>query len=220
MDAVKPKGPAHYRGGRSNLAPMKKKYKATFPPAIKIQIKSMFESGMYNSLENLHTECVKIFKECPTLRTLRKWSEDEKWDKFKMKKVMEEVRQTNYKELFAAEGMGDAEAVREVVSGIKLADHTINAISNRITKAMQENKGEFVPSAETLDYLKSLTKELFDNFKIKEKFLEQRHKLVEAGSYGRQKITITPPTEDPNTMTPEEARSELERIAKAVAIQG
>lgn len=218
MEEVKPKG--HYHGGRSNLAPMRKFKEKNILPALRFQIKSMYESGMYNSVEEVHADCKKLFLDCPTLWAIKRLVMEEKWDKFKMKKVMEEVRQTNYKELFAAEGMGDEETVREVVSGIKLADTTINAISTRITKAMQDNKGEFVPSAETLDYLKGLTKELFDNFKIKERFLEQRHKLCEAGSYGRQKITITPAAEDPNTMTPDEAKRELERIAKAVAVQG
>jgi hypothetical protein len=220
VDAVKSKGPAHYRGGRSNLAPMRKYKNSAFPPAIKIQIRSMFESGMYNSLETLHAECKKIFKDCPTPRALKKWSEDGNWDKFKMKKVMEEVRSTNYKELFAAEGMGDAETVKEVVSGIKLADTTMQHISERLTQCVKESNGAFLPTLETIDLLKGLTRDLYDNFKIKERFLEQRHKLVEAGSYGRQKITITPSTEDPSTMTPEEARRELDRIAKAVAIQG
>lgn len=218
MEKAKPKGPAHYRGGRTNIAPYSKI--RSMAPSIKIQVRGMYESGMYNSIEELHAECDRLFKICPAVRTFRLWCQEGKWNKFRMKKVMEEVQAANYKQLFADEGMGDVEAVREVISGIKLADKTINAISSRITKTVQDNKGEFVPTAETLDYLKGLSKELFDNFKIKEKFLEQRHKLVEAGSYGRQKITITPAAEDPNTMTPEEARNELERIAKAVAVQG
>lgn len=216
--AVKKKAPDIVPVKRSRESPFLKNRNVA--PAVKIQIQSMYESGMYNSLEDLHEECARIYKDCPTLRAFRKWSEDDKWDKFKMKKVMEEVRATNYKELFAAEGMGDAETVKEVVSGIKLADTTMQHISEKLTQCVKESNGAFLPTLETIDMLKGLTRDLYDNFKIKEKFLEQRHKLVEAGSYGRQKITITPSTEDPSTMTPEEARRELDRIAKAVAIQG
>jgi hypothetical protein len=208
---------ARYRGGRTNLAPMKKKY-GSVTPAIKIQSRAMFESGMYNSTAELHAECEKLFKNCPAAATFRNWANEEGWDKFKMKKVMEEVRATNYKELFAAEGFGDPETVKEIVGGIRLADTTLQAISGKITKAMKESK-DFVPSLEVLECLKGLTKELFTNYKIKGDFLEQRHKLVEAGSYGRQNIKVTTPQSDLLLKSPEERKKYLEEVACDFAIQ-
>jgi hypothetical protein len=90
-----------------------------FNPKTKTKIRAMYETGEYATVEDLRQAISKKWRRCPSLHTIQIWSCREKWDKFRHQKALAEQLNKNYDVLFAEQGLGDPQLVKEVTKLIK-----------------------------------------------------------------------------------------------------
>ena len=179
-----------------------------FSPLFFSQLKALWETGRFATVEEFHTYCKDTFKIYPSVRTIVNKITDEKWDRNKLKEETEQRLSSSYTDLFEREGMGDEAVVKRICEGIRAPERTIVAIVEFASK----NGGTI--DQETL--AKFATAMNFD-LRTAEGYLEQRHKLVGAYAATKHKMSGKIQFGDIEQMSPEEALAEHDRIHKNIS---
>jgi hypothetical protein len=169
------------------------------------EIKTLYQSGTFSSLKELHGYCKNYFKKCPSLQAIVKHSTEEKWSKTLMRDDLDEIKKRSYRELFEEEGMGDRETVLRIVKGIKHPD----LLFQKISKKLEDNKLDPILLAAMADDLK----EYFTDLKTSIIFIKERNKLC-----GAYELRIKFPGETDEDKSEEELVTAITQECKKLGI--
>ena len=157
------------------------------PEIIWTQIRSMYGSGLFVSLADLHKASKKIYgKNCPTPSAITARSAAEHWKKTTHQERLEAAQEKNYQELFAAEGLGKPEIVKLIKDGILHAEAVINRLISSINiTTTKKGSAKIALTEQSADIIKEYTESL----KIRQRYISERNKLT--GDYAAVKIRPT-----------------------------
>jgi hypothetical protein len=195
-------------------APVKKRKPQTkMTPELWMTVQSMFESGRFISLENLHKCCTSIFPNPPSLDSIKKHAATEKWDKSAQKEAIEEEKTKNFRELFSELGLDDKRTAQVIVDGVLCFERTQSKIIDLFTSAGPE----IFTDPEQMLNMQSLLRELFSNQNTAHRYLETKLKLSGNNPTERKNITLKDESEHKlikkfTDMTNDEIEGELNRI--------
>lgn len=157
------------------------------PPAIWTQIRALYQSGVFNSFDELHLACKKMFKVCPTKQALYSRSKREAWKKNLSQDKIERAIEQGYQELFQKNGLGRGDIVLKIKEGIDHADKIrldlIKELSPTLSKSKDgKNEADIAISEMAADLLKRY----FQSLDVRKGYLDMYFKLT--GDYSAVKV--------------------------------
>ena len=181
----------------------KKKSNKMYSALFWANIKALWESGKFASVEEFKNYGDSTFKKFPSVSIINKRISSEGWDKNKAKEELEERTQRSYAELFEKHGCGDEEVVKRIAFGINAPERAVTAISEYSVKHDGKIDGETLSEfAKMMNYY----------LKVAVYFIAERNKMVGGYAASKHKISTKLTAFDTKNMSPEEAAAEHERI--------
>ena len=160
-----------------------KKKKPQFAPLVWIQIKTLYASGKFSSVKELHTYLTQTMRgPLPTLHTINQKMVDEKWSKTEVKEKEDEILAKTFADRFDKAGLGDQATVDIIVAGVHHAERLMEKAKVVLAEALKGKDPEAIAAAQ--EQAQAAVAEL----RTQLKFLEERNKLV--GAYAATKVRI------------------------------
>ena len=208
-------------GEKMKKAQKNKPNSGQFSPDFMITIRTLYESGQFESAQKLHNHLKTVFKHqrIPTLAYLKRKITIEGWNKHASDAEIAEKKAKSIEEMFESFGMSLEERIKRNVHGItavdvlrnelfsliKTANEKINAseeVTDETAKSIQQTIALF-PSLLSglklsLDYLKNTQTLCGDNAPEKRMQLENKRRI----------------DNEYDQMTDDELKKELERLQK------
>lgn len=166
-------------------------------------IKALWESGRFSSIEDFKKYGDENFKKFPSLSFLKIHSGKEGWNKNRTAEELKKRVESSFSDMFEAKGCGDPAIVEAVCLGIQAPERVIQKMT-----AYALSSGGTIDD-ETLKKFQSLLKNSLDTALD---YIEERNKLC--GSYPATKHKHSGKVfiGDLTNMSQEEAAAEHERI--------
>jgi hypothetical protein len=168
-------------------AKARKKPPKHFSPETWITIQTLFESGRFSSLSDLHKHYTKILPESqrPSLDSLKRKAASLQWDKTKQNEIIEEKKAKNFSELFSELGLTEHKMAEVMVNGVLCAEQMRNTIIEQFKTNGTEILSDPLQSKVMYDNLNSL----FSDMRTAHKYLETCLRL--SGANPSEKKTVT-----------------------------
>lgn len=163
------------------------KNKPKTPALIWTQLKGLYGSGLFESVDALHKHCSRIFKICPSLSKLKQRCARDHWSKTTYQERIAAAQEKSFQEMFEEAGLGKKETVLLIRDGILHAE----AVIDRLIKSLQreqvvDEKGNIKAAIGLTPESESLLKEYVTSLKVRNIYLRERNKLT--GDYAAVKI--------------------------------
>jgi hypothetical protein len=185
------------------MADKNKSKRERFSPLFLANIKALWQSGMFRSVDDFKKYGDGIYKKFPSCSFLNHKMAEENWDKNKTAEEIEARAEASYSELFENEGVGDVETVKRICLGIKAPERTVKAIVDYATA----NGGHIDDDA-----LEKFATAMNYDLRTANDYIIERNKMVGAYAASKHKLSGRVSVTDLRNMTMEEAAAEHERI--------
>jgi len=163
---------------------MKQKQRSfAYPAMIWVQIKTLYASGVFESIKDLYKYLKQNMKgPIPCMRTITHKKTEEKWSKTCIKEKEEEIQAKTFADRFEKAGLGDQATVNTIVAGVKHAEKLMAKASVVLEEAYKGKNPETI--AEAQEQARIAVTEL----RTQLQFLAERNKLT--GAYAATKVRI------------------------------
>lgn len=149
---------------------MKKKKWTQFPRAAWATFRSLYESGQFIKMEDLHGHIKKAFGDAPSLDTLRHRAARDKWDRHRLEPQIQVAADKDVADTFAELGMDTRTRIQKIVEGINHADE----IMKKACAAVQVAGGQLDP--EVVSGLRDAAKD----FRVSLLYIQEANKMTGA----------------------------------------
>jgi hypothetical protein len=187
------------------------------PLEVWASIKALYESGQFNSVKELQSNCKKTFVACPSVSSIEKRAIAEAWDKEAQKEAIEEKKAENYKDLFAELGLTEKKTAQVIVDGVLCAEN----MKTKILGIFKKDGAEILGDPEKTEAMIDLIGSLFQNMTVAHKYLETKLKLSGDNPTEKRKITVkddgsngSSRVRDYTAMSDDEIDYELKKLTK------
>lgn len=149
----------------------------TYSEILWSQLRSMYGSGLFASLEAMYPEAKKLYGDnTPALISIKKRATAEGWKKTLYRDRLDAAGERSFVKLFEKYEFGDEQMVKKIVDCINHGE----AIVKKVLKAIENAKGELDE-----DKIEAL-EDAVQNLNITHKYIAERNKLT--GSYAAAKL--------------------------------
>lgn len=188
----------------------KKTARERFPPLFWANLKALWESGQFGSVDQLYDYGKTTFKKMPPQSSIYDKIKQEGWDKAKNREIIDKKIELSYAEYFESQEMGAEERTKRVCLGIDAPKRTAKIIVDYAT----QNGGKIDD-----DTLKKFAQMMQYDLRTAEGYLDMANKMT--GGYAATKIKHSGSIKsDDSNITLEEAIAEHERVHKNLAAAG
>lgn len=197
---------------------VKKKHKCkNYPPELWITIQTLFESGRFASLTDLHKHYTSFLPENqqPSLDSLKRKAAAQHWDKTKQADVIEEKKSKNFAEMFSELGLSERKMAEVMVTGVLCAEKS----RDTIIEQFRTNGPEILTDPVQLKTMMDNINTMFSDMRTAHKYLETCLRLSGANPAEKKTVTLKDPddvikkvTRNYEDMSDEELDKELTRL--------
>jgi hypothetical protein len=161
----------------------KTKKKPQFAPLVWVQIKTLYASGKFSSIKELHAYLTQTMKgPLPTWRTIQVKYMTEHWSKTEVKEKEDEILAKTYADRFEKAGLGDQATVDYIAAGVKHAEILMKKATEALAEAYKGKDPKVIEAAQ--EQARAAVLEL----RTQLRFIEERNKLV--GAHAATKVRI------------------------------
>jgi hypothetical protein len=202
----------YFRG--STMPDKKRSHHKNFPPIIWTQIRALYESGLYSSLDDIRKDAVKIYKMCPSIDAMRNKAGVEDWNRKGYQEQLNAANERNIQRCFDEMGFTKNKVVEYIVTAVKVTYELYMLSKQKIDDGLKQ---DIIPP-EIVEELIEFRKVLRDHLAALGEVNKMMGNYTAARGAGEGRGltgSLSPDIED--DLTFEEMLKERERIGKVLA---